>query len=432
MRVATLLVTLLSALVTTTLVAQNMNTSNLTTSPYTRYGYGRLSGLGNSVTRSMGDVGIALRSNQYTVLANPASLTAIDTLTCIFTVGLDAQFGTYTEGSTSNRKWNAGFSGMSFQVPLMRNFAMSLSFTPYSSIGYYYGTLDSIAVQSPTVKHDTLAYSSTHDGEGGINNFMIGIGWRALHSKRQELNLGVNAGWLFGSIDHGVDLVTSTQATGTYVDYYADIRGLFLQFGAQYTYRWGKGYDQSLTLGATFSPKLNLSADTEMLKYSGDSITITDEFRNDTKLPMSYGVGLTYSIARKLTLSAEYECARWSQVMGLNSQLEEQAGLYNDTHRFSVGAEYQPRTFTNNYFKLCRYRAGFSYRTNYVKAGASDLHELGATLGMSLPIRRTSLDLGFGYNSLRPSQGSMVKEDYFSITLGLTFNESMFFRARLH
>jgi hypothetical protein len=72
---ATIIVMALFAMIMTPMVAQNLNTSNLTSSPYNRYGYGRLGSTGNTVTRSMGDVGIAIRSNQYTTLANPASLT---------------------------------------------------------------------------------------------------------------------------------------------------------------------------------------------------------------------------------------------------------------------------------------------------------------------------------------------------------------------
>ena len=80
---ATFIVLALFAMTMMPMVAQNLNTSNLTSSPYNRYGYGRLGSMGNTVTRSMGDVGIAIRSNQYTILANPASLTAIDTLSML-------------------------------------------------------------------------------------------------------------------------------------------------------------------------------------------------------------------------------------------------------------------------------------------------------------------------------------------------------------
>lgn len=429
-RIATLLSFVVLAIMSLPVVAQNLNTSNLTTSPYNRYGYGHLGSLGNSVTRSMGDVGIAIRSNQYTTLANPASLTAIDTLTCIFQVDLDAQFGTYREGDLSDRKWDAGFSGMSFQMPLWRNFAMSLSLTPYSMVGYNYGSDGKVAVDSPITKHDTLSYASSHSGVGGINNFMMGIGWRPFRTKRQEASLGVNAGWLFGTINHSAQITTSSQATGTYISYEATVRGLYLQFGAQYTYRLDA--TRSLTLGATFSPQLNLSTDTEALKYSTDSITIDNRYRSSVKLPQRLGVGLTYNVARKLTVTAEAELTSWSKVQGLNSEMQAQEDLFHDVRRVALGFEYQPKVLTNNYFKVCRYRAGFSAKDSYIKVGNQSLMEYGVNLGMSLPVnKRSALNFGVGYSALRPGSDSMVKEDYITLNLGVTFNEMMFFRNRL-
>ncbi len=427
---ATVLFMALVAMISTTSVAQNLNTSNLSSSPYNRYGYGRLGSLGNAVTRSMGDVGIAIRSNQYTTLANPASLTAIDTLTMIFSVGLDAQYGMYTENGESSSKWDAGFSYMSFHMPLWRNFAMSLSFTPYSMVGYYYGTSDSVAVQSATVRHDTLTYSSLHQGLGGINNFMLGLGWRAFHNKREDLNLGVNVGWLFGTIEHNGNLSTSSQATSTAISYEATVRGLHLQLGAQYTHRFNATH--SFTIGGTYTPRLNLSVDTEALKYSSDTISVDNRYRSAVKLPTKWGVGLSYNIARKLTVSAEYEKTMWHDVAGLNSELQSEDGVFNNTQRLAAGVEYQPKVLTNKYFQICRYRAGISGKTSYLRVNGESLREYGANVGMSMPInRRSALDLGVGYSTVRPKSGNMVKENYITINLGITFNEMMFFRGRL-
>ena len=426
----TFIVLALFAMTMTPMVAQNLNTSNLTSSPYNRYGYGRLGSMGNTVTRSMGDVGIAIRSNQYTILANPASLTAIDTLTMIFSVGLDAQYGMFSENGANSSKWDAGFSYMSFQMPLWRNFAMSLSFTPYSMVGYYYGTSDSVAIHSATIRHDTLTYSSQHQGLGGVNNFMLGLGWRAFHNKHVDLNVGANAGWLFGTIEHDGSLSTSSQATSTHLSYEASVRGLLLQFGAHYTQRFLANH--SITIGATFSPRLNLSVDTETLKYSADTISRNERYRSAVKLPMKWGVGVSYNIARKLTVTAEYEKTMWNDVAGLNPEFQAEEGVFNTTQRVAGGVEYQPKVLTNRYFKICRYRAGLSAKSNYLRVNGSSLREYTGSLGMSMPInRRSALDLGVGYSTVRPKNDNMVKENYITINVGLTFNEMMFFRGRL-
>ena len=57
---------------------------NNTNSPYTRYGYGQLSEQGSSNSRAMGGIAYGLRDKYQTNFANPASYTAVDSLTFIF------------------------------------------------------------------------------------------------------------------------------------------------------------------------------------------------------------------------------------------------------------------------------------------------------------------------------------------------------------
>ncbi len=413
-------------------VAQDNNPSNLTGSPYTRYGYGKLGSMGNAVTRSMGDVGIALRSNLNTTLANPASLTAIDTLTMIFSMGLDADYSTFTEDGKKTRNWNGGFSNMSLHFPLWRNFAMSLSLTPYTMVGYSYGSVDKTSVISPVNRHDTLSIGTVYNGVGGINNFMMGIGYRPWQNKMNELNIGVNFGYLFGTIEHEVAMTTSSQSNSTYISHEMSVRGLLFKLGLQYTHRFNAL--QSMTIGATFQPKLNMSLDTEELKISTDTLSLTDEFRNDIKSPMKLGFGLSYNIARKLTISADYEFVQWSAVSGLNTDLSTSDGLdiFNDTHRIAVGAEYIPRANSSKFFQNCRYRVGFNTKNSYMLVNKVKLRETAVTVGVSVPVnRRCFIDFGVGYCHLQPSESKLLKEDYLTLNLGVTFNEMMFFRNKL-
>lgn len=411
-------------------VAQNLNQSNLTGSPYSRYGYGKLGSMGNASTKGMGDLGIALRTNNYTTIANPASLTAIDTLTMIFSVGLDADFSSFSENGITERNWDGGFSYMSFHFPLWHNFAMSLSLTPYSMVGYYYGNTEKLPIQSPINKHDSLYVQSTYNGVGGINNFMMGIGYRPWSTKMSELNVGVNFGFLFGSIQHTANANTSSQANSTLVSHEMTARGLFFKLGAQYTHRLNAV--RSITVGATFQPQINLSVDAEELKISTDTIQFFEEYRHNIKSPMSLGFGASYNVARQLTVSAEYEFTKWSSVNSLNTDLNMSPDLFTDTHRITAGAEYIPRAGTNRFWQNCRYRVGASTKNSYMVVDDAKFREYGVTAGLSMPVnRRCFLDFGVGYSRLQPSKDKLLKENYITFNLGVTFNEMMFFRNKL-
>ena len=99
--------------------AQNQNPSNLTSSSYTRYGLGKLGSVGNAATKGMGDLGIVTFSNAYTNLYNPASLTAIDTLTMLVEAGLNAEWQFSTE---NDKHWLQLFFS---SLPTLESFCWS-------------------------------------------------------------------------------------------------------------------------------------------------------------------------------------------------------------------------------------------------------------------------------------------------------------------
>ena len=146
--------------------AQNQNPSNLTNSAYTRYGFGKLGNVGNAATKAMGDLGVVASSNSYTNLFNPASLTAIDTLTMLVEAGLNAEWQFSTENGKHQSDFNSGFNYLSFHFPLWRNFAGALSLTPYSMVGYYFGDTQKIPLENSISKVDTLSYSNSYQGNG--------------------------------------------------------------------------------------------------------------------------------------------------------------------------------------------------------------------------------------------------------------------------
>ncbi|MBR6539358.1 MAG: hypothetical protein IKT76_05840, partial [Bacteroides sp.] len=64
---------------------------NNTNSPYTRYGFGQLTDPGSGNSKAMGGVAYGLRDKSQVNFANPASYSAVDSLTFIFDGGLALQ-----------------------------------------------------------------------------------------------------------------------------------------------------------------------------------------------------------------------------------------------------------------------------------------------------------------------------------------------------
>ena len=78
-----------------------------TNSPYSQYGIGVLSDQSQGFSRGMNGVGLAYRKGNAVNTLNPASYSAVDSLTMIFDVGLSGQITNFKEGNT---KVNAVFN----------------------------------------------------------------------------------------------------------------------------------------------------------------------------------------------------------------------------------------------------------------------------------------------------------------------------------
>ena len=91
----TLLVFLLMMLSGATIAQNNTN------SPYTRYGYGQLADQGSGNSKAMGGIAYGLRDKYQVNFANPASYTAIDSLTFIFDGGISLQNTNFSNGTIS-------------------------------------------------------------------------------------------------------------------------------------------------------------------------------------------------------------------------------------------------------------------------------------------------------------------------------------------
>ncbi len=409
---------------------QNLNPSNLTNSPYSRYGFGKMETVGNSATRAMGGVGISLRNSMITNLANPASYTAIDTLTMLFDMGAKADLASFSENGQRENDWNAGFTSFSFQFPLWHNFAMAVAFAPYSTVGYSYGYTEQELLDGGLTAADTLLYTNSYSGSGGTNRFMAGIGWRAYSNKKFELNVGANVGYIFGTASHtGTFYIYSGQGQNTVISREFTTRGWDLTLGIQALQRISPR--RALVYGLTFSPKTKLSIDSENLKYSNTDSTYNAQ-RFNLYTPLRAGVGISYIQERKWNVGAEFSFENWGKVAGLDVNLQKSNDVYKNIAKFAVGMEYQPEIYSRNYLKTVRYRAGAQVKNSYLNLNGSKNMEYTVSAGCGFPINKRSLiNFSAGYTRVEPSRSGLMSEDYLSLTLGLTFNEIMFFRDKL-
>ena len=113
-----------------------MAQTNGSNSPYSRYGFGLLNDRYSARTTDMAGTGLGSRSGAALNVLNPASYSAIDSLTFLFDAGLTLQNNYLTEGSLKVNARNTSLDYITVGFRLRPRLGFSLGLLPYSTVGY--------------------------------------------------------------------------------------------------------------------------------------------------------------------------------------------------------------------------------------------------------------------------------------------------------
>ncbi len=410
---------LLLTMVTGVALAQNN-----TNSPYTRYGYGDLSEQSFGNSKAMGGIAFGLRDGTQINPLNPASYTAIDSLTFLLEGGVSLQnMNISGSGAKLNAK-NSSFDYVAMQFRLHRRVAMSIGLLPFSNVGYN--------VQENNEATEGVPYSTKSiTGDGGLHQLYVGAGVKVL----KNFSLGVNVSYFWGDINRTLTMLyPNTASANSFIWQTAvSVSDYKLDFGVQYTQPLSKKH--SVTIGAVYSPKHTLNNDyvTNMTSGSVGNATL--------ELPDMFGGGLTYNYDKRLTIGVDYSLQKWSKAKfslettnNAISQEFEDTYAYCDRQKISAGAEYIPNLIGRSYLSRIKYRLGAYYMTPYYKIkGKKAAREYGVTAGFGLPVPRSRSILSVGGQIVRVSgqDATFVNENIFRVSIGLTFNEGWFFKRKV-
>ena len=412
---------LLLTMVTGMAIAQNN-----TNSPYTRYGYGDLSDQSFGNSKAMGGIAFGLRDGAQINPLNPASYTAIDSLTFLFEGGVSLQNMNISGSGVKLNAKNSSFDYLAMQFRLHPRIAMSIGLLPFSNVGY--------SVSDSKVDNG-VSQTRSLTGDGGLHQLYGGIGVKVL----KNLSLGVNASYFWGDITRTRTIIyPATSESYSYIQQMGvSISDYKLDFGTQYTLDFNKKH--SMTIGAVFSPKHKLNNDYTVTTQV--STTNSNNLDATLELPNTFGVGFTYNYDKRLTVGADYSLQQWSKTkFGVNTSDDAVREDFNETytycnrHKVSVGAEYIPNLMGRSYLSHIKYRLGAYYTTPYYKIGGKEAtREYGVTAGFGLPVPRSRSILSISGQFVRISgqESAFVNENIFRVSIGLTFNERWFFKRRV-
>ena len=429
-------------------VSAQTNGSN---SSYSRFGLGLLNDQSQGMNRSMGGVSQGLRSGFSVNKLNPASYSAIDSLTFIFDVGMSLQRTKMKLGSAHQSANNTNFDYVNTAFRVVKNLGMSVGFQPYTSVGYSFQQEQAVGTDPYTGQNITNSFALA--GSGGLHEAYIGAGWRPF----KGFSIGANAGVLWGAIDHQVVQTFAENGTSNSTSY-SSLRSYYSS--SLLTWKGDVGVQASipvsktelLTLGATVGIGHKVGGETTLLRtvLSGDTIMRTAN--SAFQLPMTYSFGAAWNHANRLFVAADASLEQWGscttpQFNAATGSFTPAEGEYNNRLRVNAGVQYLPSRYDHNYMKRICYRAGVYYATSYQKISTANNGtfdgpvQYGITAGLGLPIAngitRTTvlnvyspsyINIGVEWARRQPSSSQLIAENIMRINIGITFNELWFQR----
>ena len=402
-------------------------------SPYSRFGIGDIAHHSFGRNRALGGMSFGLRDPNAIVIANPASLSARDTMSFLFEFGVIGKSTELSSGNLTDKFGDINFNHLAIAFPITKRIGTSIGIIPYSNRNYN--------IISTIREGDLLYNPATGDldcryiGEGGINQFFIGNAVQL----NKNISLGFNFSYLFGSLER-IRTLSFVDRHDFYNSKYSDktiIGDIKFDWGLQYTANFK--HDLELTVGAIFCSNTKLSAEHEVLQenivYSVDPGIYTDTVLNYTDnnghilLPGKIGAGFTIKKGDKLMIGADYYSQDWSDArfFGKSDSLK-------NTNTLRGGIEFVPNSRDlRNYLNSIHYRIGGHYSDSYLQLNGEQLTDFGISFGLGLPLRgsRSIFNIAFEFGQRGTLDNNLIKEKYGILSFSLTLYDFWFKKQKI-
>ncbi len=409
-----------------------------TSSPYSQYGLGTLNDGLLPQTRAMGGISTAINriSGFNTInIQNPASYSAIN-LTSI-DVGVLGAFSTLKQGSiTGQTNGNFRLSHFNFAAPVSKRSALSFGLVPYSELGYSYRqSVANLGTGSPA---DTNSVNYIYNGDGGLSKAYAGYGFGI----GKHLSFGGNVSYIFGNLRkfRSTEVPDLFASVNTRSERSNSVGGVSFDYGTQLSFDLAEASHLIFGYSGSAGNKLNSRITNVVSQYltSLDGNDITESAAIDTlsnqviangkiKLPLMHHVGVSFQKDGKFLIGADYSLGNWSafSIGGVNQGLQNSQSL-------SVGGQITPNSNSlRNYFARVDYRLGVRLDKTNIRINNTDIKQQVVSFGLGLPLPRNGgafykINLAGEYGQRGTLSNNLIKENFFSIHLGFTLNDTWF------
>jgi long-subunit fatty acid transport protein len=203
-------------------------------------------------------------------------------------------------------------------------------------------------------------------------------------------------------------------------------------FGAGVVYKQSLSEMITASLGVVydFGTELNVTRSQTIQIKTNSNIpiridTLLDDASGYLQIPDSYGLGFTLNRQNNWTFGADVRLQNWSEYKdfdGNNDNLK-------NTLLIKIGGEITPNASSvDSYFERVTFRLGLNVDQTPYSISNTQIDEIGINFGLSLPVSNfSSVDMGFKYGSRGTLDNNLIKENFFRVYFGVTFNDNRWF-----
>ncbi|MCI4641913.1 MAG: hypothetical protein MRY51_03570 [Flavobacteriaceae bacterium] len=406
----------------------NLSAQDGTVSPYSYFGLGTSNPANTVENNAMG--GLSIYGDSIHInLQNPASYGLLKLTT--YAVGVSHRRMNLSSETQDNNTAFTAIDYLSVAMPLAPNLGMGFGVTPVSNMGYI--------LNSSTENGEGESINNVFSGSGGLSKLYFSLGAVPL----KNLSIGASIFANFGSVSKERVQSVSDVLFGTVDRRNSRMNGFNMQMAANYTPKitdklslyTSVVYTSALNLKSTNTQEIGsisltngtdletTSLDLSALNLANSTVTIPSK--------TTWGIGLGEN--KKWLVGASYT----SQAMGdFESAFLKQANVtYGDATAFRLGGYYVPdfAPFAS-FFKRATYRFGFKMLDTGMTINNEQITDFGTNIGVGLPMGGTfsNVNIGLELGSLGTAKAGLVKENYFSVRVGLSLNDKWFLKRKIN
>lgn len=415
-----------------------MHAQTNSVSPYSRYGFGDLYHGLNARYMGMGGASLALPDGLNLNFGNPASYTNLRLTT--FDVGFEFSLINQAQSNPPVNIENsrAGMRNLSVGVPLTDWWGSAVSLQPYSFKGY--DIRSSRRLDSDT----NIAITDQFFGEGGLNSVV----WGNAFEVAEGLSLGINVNYLFGSLRESTIVNFSDfEFLDTRSDRESQMSGWYFNYAAQY--RYDLPNNRYLSSSLRFQNATDLKSTDLSYDYTLDGTLSRDTLiggstnEGSYTMPSELAFGLSYGKFDQKNYQAAW-ALNFDYELYNGSEFKSSIGSspINDGYKMELGGFITPRyafdalSRGTGLFNNIEYRLGGFYEKTPLSLSGQDIYNYGITFGLGLPINQrqlapgeakfSTINIGLIAGRRGTLANNLIREEYISFYLSVTFNDKWF------